>query len=107
MALLEGLEAERTGTAWGRSVIRAPEEGARARLRFRGTQVALVGRRLRRGGRLRVVLDGRDRVLRLRGRSAPRSVLWTSRTLEAGSHSLRIRSLGGGPVELDAVAPLP
>ena len=54
-----------------------------------------------------MVLDGRDRVLRLRGRSAPRSVLWTSRTLEAGSHSLRIRSLGGGPVELDAVAPLP
>ncbi len=103
----KGWKRERTGTAWGRSVIRAPEEGARARLRFRGTQVALVGRRLPRGGRLRVVLDGRDRVLRLRGRSAPRSVLWTSRTLEAGSHSLRIRSLGGGPVELDAVAPLP
>ena len=103
----KGWERKRVRTAWGRSVIRAPEEGARARLRFRGTQVALVGRKLPKGGRLRVILDGRERVLRLRGRSGPRTVLWTSRMLEAGSHSLRIRSLGGGPVELDAVAPLP
>jgi hypothetical protein len=34
-------------------------------------------------------------------------VLWTSRTLKAGSHLLKVRTLGGGPVELDAVAPRP
>jgi hypothetical protein len=34
-------------------------------------------------------------------------VLWSSSRLKAGSHLLRLRTLGGGPVELDAVAPRP
>jgi hypothetical protein len=34
-------------------------------------------------------------------------VLWVSPRLAAGSHLLRLRSLGGGPVEVDAVAPSP
>jgi hypothetical protein len=54
-----------------------------------------------------VTLDGRSRTLRLRGHSGPRSVLWTSPRLKAGSHRLRLRTQGGGPVELDAVAPRP
>ncbi len=103
----KGWKRVRTDSAWGRTVIRTRDEGARARLRFRGTRVALVGRKRPKGGRLRVTLEGRDRVLRLRGRSGPRSVLWTSRRIEAGSHTLKIRSLGGGRVVLDAVAPLP
>jgi hypothetical protein len=69
--------------------------------------VALIGRKLAKGGRLRLTLDGRSRVLRVRGRSPHRSVLWTSRPLESGGHSLTIRTLGSGTVELDAVAPLP
>ena len=97
----------RVPEAWGRTVVRASRPGATARLRFDGTQVALIGRRLARGGRLQVTVDGESSVVRTRGRSAQRSVLWVSRRLEAGSHSLRLRSLGGGPVELDAVAPSP
>jgi hypothetical protein len=97
----------RSGRAWGRTVVRAAEEGATATFRFRGRGVSLIGRKLRQGGRIRVSVDGRPAVLRLRGRSAPRSVLWTSRTLRDRSHVLRIRSLGGGPLELDAVAPRP
>jgi hypothetical protein len=54
-----------------------------------------------------VTLDGKSRTLRLRGRSGPRAVLWTSRRLRNGTHLLRLRTLGGGPVELDAVAPRP
>ena len=46
-------------------------------------------------------------LLRARGRTPHRSVLWVSPKLGAGSHVLRLRSLGGGPVELDAVAPSP
>jgi hypothetical protein len=88
-------------------VRRADGEGATATLRFTGRRVSLIGRKLRNAGRLRVSVGGRSKVLRLRGRSAPRSVLWTSRRLEDGAHVLRIRSLGGGPVEVDAVAPLP
>jgi hypothetical protein len=97
----------RTENAWGRTVVRAQRAGASGRMRFRGTQVALIGRKLAKGGRLRVTLDGTSRTLRVRGRTRHRSVLWVSRTLRPGRHALRIRSLGGGPVEIDAVAPSP
>ena len=103
----KGWKRVRTGSAWGGTVVRASRPGLAARLRFRGTRVALIGRKLARGGRLRVTLDGRSKILRMRGRSAPRSVLWMSRRLQPGGHSLTVRSLRGGTVELDAVAPLP
>jgi hypothetical protein len=97
----------RSANAWGRTVVRAAGAGATARLRFRGTRVALVGRKLPQGGRLQATLDGRRTTIRLRGRSGHRSVVWTSGALEAGSHELVLRTLGGGVVELDAVAPTP
>jgi hypothetical protein len=100
-------QRSRSATAWGRTVVRAEEAGATATLRFTGRSVALIGRKLAKGGRLRVTLDGKSRALRVRGRSGPRTVLWTSSHLKAGSHLLRLRTLGGGPVELDAVAPRP
>jgi hypothetical protein len=87
--------------------VRAEEAGATATLRFTGRSVSLIGRKLAKGGRLQVTLDGKSRTLRVRGRSGPRTVLWTSSRLKAGSHLLRLRTLGGGPVELDAVAPRP
>jgi hypothetical protein len=105
--LSRGWKRVRAANAWGRTVVRAARAGARGRVRFRGTQVALIGRKLPRGGRLRVTLDGHSKVLRLRGRGAHRSVLWVSRRAKSGSHVLRFRSLGGGPLELDAVAPSP
>jgi hypothetical protein len=93
--------------AWGATVRRAGEAGATARLPFIGRRVSLIGRRIPKGGRLRVSVGGRSKVLNLRGRSAPRRVLWSSRRMRDGAHVLRIRSLGGGPVEVDAVAPRP
>jgi hypothetical protein len=93
--------------AWGRYVMRSRSPGAKARFRFRGRRVVLIGRRLPRGGRLRVSVGGRTRVLRLRGHSGYRRTLFTSRRLRAGRHTLRLRVVGGGPVEIDAVAPLP
>ena len=102
-----GWERERSGDAWGKTVMRADRAGASARFAFEGSSVALVGRKLRRGGRLRVTLDGKSRVLSVRGRSGPRTVLWTSAALDEGRHTLRLRTLGGGPVELDAIAPAP
>jgi hypothetical protein len=93
--------------AWGETVRRATEAGPTARLRFRGRRVSLIGQRLPKGGRLRVTVGGRSKVLKLRGRSGARQVLWTSRRMRDGAHVLRIRSLGGGPVEVDAVAPRP
>jgi hypothetical protein len=105
--LSRGWKRTRAESAWGRTVVRAAEAGATATLRFQGRAVSLIGRRLARGGRIRIRLDGRQRTLRLGGRSSARSVLWTSARLRGGAHVLRVRSLGGGPVELDAVAPRP
>ena len=105
--LSRGWDRTRAANAWGRTVVRASEAGATGRMRFRGTQVALIGRKLAKGGRLHVTVDGKSRTLRLRGRTGHRSVLWVSRKLKSGSHTLRLRSLGGGPVEIDAVAPSP
>jgi hypothetical protein len=107
LRLSRGWKRTRVERAWGRTVVRAKRAGATGRLRFRGAQVALIGRRLRGGGRLRVTIDGRSRTLRVRGRTPHRSVLWVSPRLREGSHVLRLRSLGGGPVDLDAVAPSP
>jgi len=103
----KGWKQVRSQSAWGRTVVRTAKVGSTATLRFRGRSVSLIGRRLSNGGSLRVSFDGRQTVLRLRGRSAPRSVLWTSPRLRSGRHVLRIRTLGGGTVELDAVAPRP
>ena len=100
-------QRSRSSSAWGGTVVRAEKAGASATLRFTGRSVALIGRKLAKGGRLRVTLDGKSRTLRVRGRSGSRTVLWTSSRLKAGSHLLRLRTLGGGPVELDAVAPRP
>jgi hypothetical protein len=105
--LSRGWTRMRRESAWGGTVVKAKGARASATLRFSGRSVALIGRKLPKGGRLRVDVDGKSRTLRLRGRSTPRAVLWQSRRFADGDHVLRIRSLGGGPVELDAVAPRP
>jgi hypothetical protein len=107
LPLSPGWNRTRASNAWGGSVVRAKRSGATARMRFRGRQVALIGRRLPNGGSLRVTIDGRTRTLRVRGRTGHRSLLWVSSRFRPGAHTLRLRSLGGGPVELDAVAPSP
>jgi hypothetical protein len=97
---------ERKG-AWGRFVVRPRRVGASVRLRFRGTGAALIGRRLPNGGRLRVSIDGWRKVFRLRGTPRHRRVLLRTPDFPAGAHLLRLKALGGGPVEVDAVAAVP
>jgi hypothetical protein len=103
---LRGWKRLKRSGAWGKTVVRSRRRGAVARMTFRGRRVALIGRKLRRGGRVRVTVDGRSKVLRLRGRPRHRSVLYTTAPRRAGRHTLRVTALGGGRVELDAVAPL-
>jgi hypothetical protein len=102
-----GWKRIKKANAWGRTVMRAYRARGKARYSFEGTGVSLVGRKLPRGGRLRVTLDGKSRTLRLRGRSALRTVLWSRQGLAPGGHRLVLRALGRGPVEVDAVAPSP
>ena len=79
------LEARARGAGLGAPRSCGPRTpGSRTASAFRGTQVALIGRKLPKGGRLRVTLDGHGKVLRLRGRSSHRSVLWVSRRTGGG-----------------------
>ena len=43
----------------------------------------------------------------VRGTPKFRTVLWRSRRLAPGEHTLNLQAVGRNPVELDAVAPLP
>ena len=104
---LRGWQRLKRSNAWGRTVVRAKRKGAVARLTFTGGRVALIGRKLRKGGRVRLSVGGRSKVVSLRGRPKHRSVLYTTAPLKPGRHTLRVTALGGGPVELDAVAPMP
>ena len=100
-------ETLRRGNAFQGTVTRSEGRGAVARLSFTGSRIVLIGRRLRRAGRLRIDIDGRGQVVRLAGRPRPRRVLYASRELRPGPHVLRLRALGRRPVEFDAVAVLP
>jgi hypothetical protein len=105
--LTGGWRVLRRQAAYGRTVSRSRGRGARAALRFRGTRVILIGRKLRNGGRARVTIDGRSRVVRLRGRGRFRGVLHRSGPFARGVHRLTVTALGGGPVELDGIGIVP
>ena len=90
--------------AYDGTLHRATRPGARMALRFRGTRVALIAPRSLAGGRLRVNVGGRSRVVSLRGDSLARRVVFRSRLFRPGVHRLRVTTLGGGPVAVDAVA---
>lgn len=90
--------------AYQRSVSRASAKGAKASLKFDGSRIALVTRKLAKAGRVRVSVDGKSKVVSLRGKSAFRTVLFRSRKLGGGTHRLRIETLSSRPAEIDAIA---
>lgn len=93
--------------AYGGFVRRSTRPGQRVTATVDGGQrVALIGRKLRRGGKLRVIVGGQNKLVRLRGTPRFRDVLWVSKPLPPGRHTLRLRS-GRNPSEIDAVAVLP
>jgi len=102
----KGWKRLKSNGAWGGKVVRTSHAGATARMSYRGRRVALVGRKLRTGGRLLLTIDGHRKVLKLRGKPQQRSLLYLSASRKNGRHSLRLKALGGGPVEFDAVAPV-
>lgn len=107
LRLSRGWKRVKIARAWGQRSVRSARKGATARLGFRGQRVSLIGRKLARGGRARVTVDGRSKIVGLRGKGRLRSVLFTSRRLPPGRHVVTVRSLGKAPIELDAVAPQP
>jgi hypothetical protein len=89
------------------SVLRSRVPGSQAKLRFSGSRVVLIGRKLPKGGRLLVRVDGTGRRVRLRGRPRHRRVLYGTLGLGDRPHTLTLIALGGGPVEIDAVGVIP
>jgi hypothetical protein len=99
-----GWRRVRSADAYERTLGRAEGTGATAPLLFRGGRLALIARRLPTAGRLRVELAGRAKVVSLRGRRRPRAMVFRSPLLRPGVYRPRLTALGGGPVDLDAVA---
>lgn len=94
----------RQRSAYGRAIHCSASPGATIRVRFTGRRVALIGPRSRSGGRLVVRLDGRRvGVASSRGRARARQVLFTSRRLHAGRHTLLLRLAGRHRVAVDAI----
>jgi hypothetical protein len=93
--------------AWQLSTSRATRRGASMSLSFKGTQATVITRKLRRGGKVRLTVDGSSRVVDLRGSTKLRKLKVSTKQLEAGHHTLRVTSLGRAPIEIDAVAVKP
>jgi hypothetical protein len=106
LRLSKGWKQLKSSGAWGGSVVRASKRGATARMSYSGRRVALVGRKLSNGGRLLLTIDGHRKRLKLRGKPSARSLLYLSVPRGAKRHHLSLKVLGGGPVEIDAVAPV-
>jgi hypothetical protein len=106
LRLSKGWKRVKSSGAWGGKVVRSSTRGATARMSFTGRRVALIGRKLPRGGRLLLTIDGHRKRLRLRGKPKARSLLYLSAPRKSGRHRLSLRALGGGPVEIDAVSPV-
>ncbi len=90
--------------AYERTVSRSTSRGSTAGLRFAGSRIALISRKLAKGGRVRVSVDGRSKVVSLRGKSGFRKLVFRSRKLGAGTHRLKLTTLSSLPAELDAIA---
>lgn len=102
-----GWKALKRQGAFRLSVNRATRKGATASLQFEGTEATIVTRKLPRGGRVRITVDGESRVVSLKGRGRFRAKLIGTGPLEAGRHTLRVTSLSAAPVEIDAIAVRP
>jgi hypothetical protein len=89
--------------AYGRTLSRSRRPGRVAELRFGGLAATVVATRTPRGGRVRVLLDGKERIVSLRGRQALRQVVFRSRLLRPGRHALRLETLDRGIVDLDGI----
>jgi hypothetical protein len=94
--------------AYGRSLSAGPRY-ATARMRFRGSRVALIAPRDEDGGRLGVYVDGRRlKVIHLRGEDADRVAVYGSPKLSRKRvHTLVVRVLSRGSARLDAIAVTP
>jgi hypothetical protein len=99
-----GWRPVRDGGAYDGSTMLAPGRGATLRMRFRGSRVALIAPRSPGGGHVAVFVDGRRRIADLSGSARSRRVEFRSgRLARRGVHTLLVRSLGGGPVRVDAI----
>jgi len=100
----EGWRTMGVPSAYRRGVRRTTRRGATLRLRFRGDRVALIARRGLGAGMLSVEVAGRTRVVSLRGRPAARQMIFRSASLGPRIQRITVTAVGGGPVNVDAVA---
>jgi len=103
----EGWNKLKRAGAWGGFTMRSAERGATASIPVDGARFAVIGRRLKEGGRLKMSILNRTKVKRVRGAAKHREVLYVSARLPRGVHALKLKALDDAAVEVDAVAVLP
>ena len=103
-ALLRGWRRRAVVSAYRRGLRRTSRRGASLRCASGATGWRSSRRRTRGGGRLHVGVAGRSRTVSLRGRPAARRVVFRSRALGPAIHRITVTAVGGGPVNVDAVA---
>ena len=98
-----GWRRVKSSQAYGKAFTRARRRRAALRFRFRGDLLYIVGRRSRRGGKARVILNGRRRTISFRARrTRNRVVVARLRARRRGVNRLRLVALRGR-VEIDAI----
>lgn len=90
--------------AWGGRLRRVSRPGRSAGFAFFGSRVALIARRTPRGATVRVTVDGRTRLVRLRGPDRFRQVVFRSTELHQGLHRFSVETATLGIADFDAVA---
>lgn len=107
LSFADGWRKLKRSGAWGRFTMRSSEKGATASIPVDGARFAVIGRRLKKGGRLRMSILKRSKVKRLKGTSKHREVLYVSARLPKGPNTLKLKALDDAAVEIDAVAVIP
>ena len=100
-----GWSRKKVKGAYGKRLSRSTRRGARLSFRARSGKLYLIGRESRRGGRARLVIDGKPRTISFRGRRKNRHVIAAVRLRGTRTHRVRVVNLGG-LVEIDAVGVL-
>ena len=103
-ALSSGWTVIAQSTAAGGDVLRAAAGWRSATFDFTGRGVALVAPFGPGKGKVRIRLDGQAvaTIDLARKTSAPRRMVWVSGALTPGPHTVKVVTVGGAPVDLDA-----
>jgi polyvinyl alcohol dehydrogenase (cytochrome) len=98
-----GWRRVRARSAFGGNMRISSRAGATMRMKVRGGPIYIVGRKSRRGGRARLRIDGRSRVVSFHSAKTRKRVVVATLRPGSGKHRVKLVNLGKGKVAVDAI----